>query len=128
VERIRGPVDAEVLRAVDGDTIAVRAHVWPEAIIATNVRLRGVDTPEKNSRCPAERELAKRATALTAILTSTGTATLMDIEVDKYGGRVLATVYGSDGLEIGAKLINAGLARPYDGGTRQPWCPDASTR
>lgn len=122
-ERIGGPVHANVLRVIDGDTVSVEAHVWPETTIATNVRLKGIDTPEKNSRCLAERDLAKRATALTEILTASGEVTLTDVEIDKYGGRVLARVFGSDGLEIGTKLISAGLARAYDGGTRQPWCP-----
>lgn len=122
-ERIEGPVHANVLRVIDGDTVAVEAHVWPETTIATNVRLKGIDTPEKNSRCLAERDLAKRAATLTEILMTSGEVTLTEVETDKYGGRVLARVFGSDGLEIGPKLIIAGLARAYDGGTRQPWCP-----
>lgn len=122
-ERIDGPVRVHVLRVIDGDTVAIEAHVWPDTTITTHVRFKGIDTPEKNSRCLAERDLAKRATALTEILTTSGEVTLTEVETDKFGGRVLARVFGSDGLEIGPKLIIAGLARAYDGGTRQPWCP-----
>lgn len=122
-ERIDGPVHANVLRVIDGDTVAVEAHVWPETTIATHVRFKGIDTPEKNGRCQSERDLAKRATALTEILTASGEVSLRDVEPDKYGGRVLARVFGSDGLEIGTKLISAGLARVYDGGARKSWCP-----
>ena len=48
-----------VLRVVDGDTIAVDAsRDLPPELARLNVRLRGVDTPEKGgrARCPFERQ------------------------------------------------------------------------
>jgi micrococcal nuclease len=54
-------------------------------------------------------------------LVRNGTVQVEQIEWDKYGGRVLATVY-VDGRDLAALLIAQDLARPYDGGKRQPWC------
>ncbi|MEO2038390.1 MAG: thermonuclease family protein, partial [Martelella sp.] len=51
VEIFAGPVSAEVVRVVDGDTIAVEARPWPGQIIETLVRVRGVDTREVRAAC-----------------------------------------------------------------------------
>ena len=48
-----------VLRFVDGDTVAIHASTdLPPELARINVRLRGVDTPEKGGRakCPSERQ------------------------------------------------------------------------
>jgi len=44
-----------------------------------------------------------------------------DVHLGKYAGGVLGklTVNGHDAGQI---LIEQGLARPYSGGRRQPWC------
>ena len=44
-----------------------------------------------------------------------------NLKWDKYGGRVLVDVY-LDGKLYKDEIINAGLARPYDGGTKESWC------
>ena len=50
---------------------------------------------------------------------------LWDVAYGKYAGRVTARItIGSKG-DLGAALIRAGLARPYDGGARGSWCSDA---
>ena len=59
-DRIAGPVAAEILRIVDGDTLLVEATPWPQQRMEVYVRLRGIDTPELNASCPALRERAER--------------------------------------------------------------------
>jgi micrococcal nuclease len=44
-----------------------------------------------------------------------------DLEWDKYGGRILSNVY-LDGELYSKKIIDAGLARPYFGDKKEPWC------
>ena len=44
-----------------------------------------------------------------------------NLKWDKYGGRVLVDVY-LDGKSYKDEIINAGLARPYDGGAKESWC------
>lgn len=121
-ERIRGPVEAEVVRVVDGDTIAVRAHVWPGHIVEVSVRLAGIDTPELKGKCEAERQLAQEARAALESALASGRALLLNVTFDKYGGRALAQVQNEDGHDLAARLVAARLARSYGGRAREGWC------
>lgn len=121
-ERLPGPVAGEVMRVVDGDTLAIRARIWIGQEIEVLVRLRGVDAPERRARCPSERVAAERATAALAALVAGGRVVLTEIEGDKYFGRVLANVRAPDGTDVSTALVGAGYARVYDGGRRAGWC------
>ncbi len=123
-ERLAGPVAAELVRVIDGDTLVVRAHIWLGQRLETRVRLDGLDTPELRGKCDRERELARAARDwVAARLTETGAnLTLTDIAYGKYAGRVLATVRLGDGANLAQALIKAGYARPYQGGRRGGWC------
>src|SRR5690606_10793304 len=72
LNRLAGPVPAEVLRVVDGDTIEVRAHVWLGHEVTTLVRIAGIDTPELRGKCAAERTAARRAADGLAALLANG--------------------------------------------------------
>ncbi|NYZ16210.1 nuclease [Azospirillum sp. RWY-5-1] len=119
---IVGPIAADVLRVVDGDTLTVRAHIWIGHEVETSVRLTGIDTPELRARCPEEREKAREARAFLLRLVGEDPVMLMDIQSDKYGGRVLARVRNAAGADLAQSLIRAGLARPYKGDRRGVWC------
>ncbi|HET8727710.1 MAG TPA: thermonuclease family protein [Alphaproteobacteria bacterium] len=112
---LNGPVVAEVLEVIDGDTLAVRAHVWLGQTVETRVRLTGIDTPELRGGCDAEKALAERARRTLAALIGGRPVRLRDIEYDKYGGRVLARVETADGIDPQKPLVAAGLATPYEG-------------
>ena len=113
---------ATFISCYDGDTCKMRVEVWPDITVETNVRLRGIDAPEIASKCATERVLARAARDdLSALLANAVMITLTNVEADKYGGRVLADVR-SDGIQVGVLLIEAGLARPYAGGSRLSWC------
>ena len=134
--------DADTLRAVfplqelDGAPLA-----------KFNVRLTGIDTPEKRGRREVERVAAReahrallrmllgdahfeRALAPLAKLTrkrvraalgeSRRTVTLRCGEFDKYG-RLLARVETADAVDACTALVGGGWAKPYDGGTKDPW-------
>src|SRR3954454_8376143 len=58
---IDGPISAELLRVIDGDTIEVRARIWLDLDLTTRVRLAGIDAPELNGGCAEERRLAGMA-------------------------------------------------------------------
>ena len=61
-----GPVPAEVVDIIDGDTVTVRARIWPGQFVETRVRLRGADTPEiRRPDCEAERAAGHEARAFT---------------------------------------------------------------
>lgn len=120
-----GPIPAEVLDIVDGDTITVRAIIWLGQVVETSVRVDGMDAPELRARCPQERELAEAARDMARRLIGPSLVSLMDVQPDKYGGRVRARILTTGGTDLSEALIKAGLARPYHGERRQPWCDGA---
>lgn len=120
-DALPGPVRSVVIRTIDGDTLLVRARIWPGHEVTASVRLAGVDAPELRGRCDAESIAARRARSYLAKLIEGGPVELTDIKPDKYGGRVVARVT-SAGRDLSELLILAGHARPYHGGKRGGWC------
>ncbi|MFA7432015.1 MAG: nuclease [Rhodospirillaceae bacterium] len=122
-ERLRGPIEAEVVRILDGDTVEVRARIWLGQTITTLVRIDGIDTPERRSRCAAEKDAADRARTLVAEMLPAGAAVrLHGVKTGKYAGRVVAAVETAAGVDVATALLDRALARPYDGRTRAGWC------
>ena len=121
-EVISGPYAGRVTSVIDGDTLEVRVMVWLGQEVVTRVRIDGIDTPEKRGKCQREKDLAEQARAMTEQLLADSEIALYDIQNDKYGGRVRARVVTRSGEDIGQMLIKSGLARPYKGEARQPWC------
>lgn len=116
---ISGPVTAEVIRVVDGDTVEVRAYPWPQQSVDVLVRLRGIDAPEIHGTCLKERQGALRAKAiLQTLLDRQPRIFLSDIGGGKYFGRVLANIGLADGRDAASELILEDLVRPYDGGRK----------
>jgi endonuclease YncB( thermonuclease family) len=121
-EELAGPIPAEIVEVIDGDTVKLRAHIWLGQEVETAVRLAGINAPELRGDCDAERQLAQQARAYLTTLLTGGAVSLRDIAYDKYGGRVVAQVIDAAGRDLGAALVTAGYARPYDGGKRAAWC------
>ena len=123
-ETLKGPIPARVIRVIDGDTLEVEVRIWFGQDVTVNVRVLGVDTPEMKGKCPAEIEAAKKAGMFTwGLAPPGGLVQLHSVKPDKYAGRVDAIVELSNGRDLAAALIAAGLARPYAGDKRQSWCP-----
>lgn len=121
-EELAGPIPADIVEVIDGDTVRLRAHIWLGQEVETSVRLAGINAPELKGDCDAERKLALRARDYLATLLDGGNVSLRDIAYDKYGGRVVAQVTDAAGRDLGTALVAAGYARPYDGGKRAAWC------
>lgn len=124
---LAGPVPAVVEGVIDGDTLKVRAHIWLDQNVAIHVRLAGVDAPEMSGACDRETALAERAREfLQGRLPSAGdngpNVQLLEVRYGKYARRVVARVETEAGLDLGAALLAAGLAQPYNGGRRPTWC------
>jgi micrococcal nuclease len=125
-ETISGPVAADVIRVIDGDTLAVRARIWIGLDLVVSARIRGIDTPELNGKCDREKALAAAARTHLVAVVATGKLRMRQIENDKYAGRVVADIVTDDGADLREAMLESGLARPYDGGGRDPWCGVAS--
>jgi endonuclease YncB( thermonuclease family) len=102
--------------AYDGDTVEL---ICGETV--STARLIGLDAPELEARCPAERKAAEAAKrALAGLLRR---ATLVEVRIegrDKYGRDLIRLIL--DGADAADILISQGHARPYGGGAREGWC------
>lgn len=117
-----GPVQARVLKVLDGDTFTAEALVWPGHSVRVNIRIRGIDAPEMKSRCEDERVAARRAREALAEIISAGGISISNIGGAKYYGRVLADVTTGRGEGVAPILLKRALVRNYDGGKREGWC------
>jgi endonuclease YncB( thermonuclease family) len=103
----------------DGDTISLMCSKGK-----VSARLVGFDTPEtKRAGCEAEKALGDRATLrLRELLQESGEGGMSM----SYGGqdkyRRALVVLKVNGVDVATRLINEGLAVPYEGGKRIDWC------
>lgn len=123
---VEGPVAAEVVRVVDGDTLKLKVHIWVNQTVEVDVRIAGIDAPELKGKCPSEREKAAEARDYLAQLVGGRSVRIAQVRNDKYGGRVIADVSDMDIGDVGEAMLARGLARAYDGRAREPWCETGS--
>lgn len=119
-DEIAGPVSAEILQVIDGDTLLVAARPWPQQTVEVYVRIRGIDTPEMRSKCAAVRRAGLDAREVLEKLTGDSPQVqLTRISGDKYFGRILADVTLADGRNPAQYMLGEGIAVAYDGGRKQ---------
>lgn len=120
VNALPGPIPADVIRVVDGDTLRVRARIWLGQEVEVSVRLAGIDAPETfRPDCEAEREAGIAATnALAGQIQET--VWLTNVLEDKYAGRVVADARLPGSVSLSEDMLARGHAVPLgaDGG----WC------
>ena len=115
-------LNALVVKVYDGDTIKA---VFPIPGLPKDYRwdcrILGIDTPELRRSSDHEKKWGLRARDRLRELIL-GKEVILDLgEFDKYG-RVLTKVYLLDGTDVGDKLIEEDLARPYTGkGAKTLW-------
>jgi endonuclease YncB( thermonuclease family) len=114
------PID--VLRIIDGDTFEARVRVWPGLDVDTKIRLRGIDAAELHARCLDELAQAQAARTKLETILAEGGVTISRVGLDKYGGRVGATIATRSTADVSAAMLDGGFARSYDGGKRGSWC------
>lgn len=105
-------------RVYDGDTLFVDITHWP-AFLGEDfgIRINGIDTPEMRGKSDREKQLARQAKHLVQdMLQSASVIRLENVKWGKYS-RLVADVY-ADGVSVADRLIEKGLAVPYDGGTK----------
>ena len=106
----------------DGDTCYVVAKTLPDTLRNMSIRILGIDTPEIRGDCSEEKSLALQGRAFANdMFRNANNIEFRNLKWDKYGGRILADVY-IDGMSYKHEIIEAGLAREYDGGKKLGWC------
>ena len=126
---LKGPFPFQLLRVIDGDTFHARITIWLGQTVDVKVRLKGVDTPELNGKCAAEKKLAQQAKQFTADWLAKHPAQLVNVHYGTYAGRVLATTELKSGgsnappkvKTLSAALLSENLAKPYRG-RKASWC------
>lgn len=86
-----------------------------------------IDAPELHGACDAERAMAQRAAGALLLWANAGPFELvprLDRPTDKYGRSLMTARRVQQDGEVTASqaLLDAGLARPYAGDARSPWC------
>ena len=108
----------------DGDTFRVDldcACDLPFFCKNISVRVRGIDTPEIRTKCPAEKRKGLQAKRFVQHFLRKGNIVLKNIKKGKYF-RIVAAVYVGK-KSLAKALIKKGLAVPYDGKTKKhKWC------
>ena len=107
-------------RVVDGDTIDISIDLGFDLTKKERVRLAGIDTPEKRTKNPKEKEMGYQATEFLEMHLME--ATKLTVKTEKEGkiGRMLGWLYKSesDTTSINQIMIDKGYAWAYDGGTK----------
>jgi endonuclease YncB( thermonuclease family) len=122
-------VRAKIVKVVDGDSVhaAFRVGGSERSIHRYACRIDGIDCPEMRSKVDAVRELAVAAKELVNEMASDRVVTLSVHGADKYG-RLLTSVCLDGGEDLAQSLLDAGLAKPYGGGTKIEWTASDADR
>jgi len=115
-------VVSKIISVYDGDTFRADLTSQKElpALISKNIsiRLNGIDTPEIRGSSIRLTSIAKKAKKHTYNrLTNGNVIILKNIQRGMYF-RIIAEVE-VDGVNLNQELIQLGLARPYDGGSKR---------
>ncbi len=116
-------IDVTYYTCYDGDTCTFTIHGVPDVFgKKIGVRLAGIDTAEVRAECDHEYALAIQARDLVRdMLGNASHITLRDVSRGKYF-RLVAQIE-ADGVDVSQRLLERGLAVPYDGGTKtHKWC------
>ena len=116
-----GPFPFELVEVIDGDTFRARVDIWIGQSVTVKVRLKGVDSPEMNGKCAAEKKLARQAKDFAENWLRKNQVQLVNVHYGTYAGRVLATAQIKNGDSLSAALLAENLAKPYRG-RRAKWC------
>ena len=116
-----GPFPFKLVEVIDGDTFRARVDIWLGQSVTVKVRLKGVDTPEMNGKCAAEKKLARQAKDFAENWLRKNQVQLVNVHYGTYAGRVLATAQIKNGGSLSAALLAENLAKPYRG-RRAKWC------
>lgn len=114
-------VVSEIVDVYDGDTFHINIKDWPDIVgKRIGVRVIGIDSPEMHDKDPLIKLNAIKAKEYAHnILTTANEVKLINIKRDKYF-RILATVL-VDGRDFSKIMLDSGLAKEYDGGTKDQW-------
>ena len=108
----------EVIKVVDGDTIDVIFDVGFSMFRKERIRLDGIDTPESVTADAYEKRFGLESKQFLQVWLSKQSKLRAKTKKDDKYGRILADIYGNDGVCVNKLMIENGFAWAYDGGTK----------
>lgn len=118
--------DYKIIKVLDGDTVRIEAPYLPDPLPKhLDIRIIGIDTPEKGGRakCESERQKSKSAKEFVSnYINSNSEYKIEFIKWDKFGGRIDGDVIFLNGEKLSQILIAKNFARSYFGGKKSGWC------
>ena len=121
------PISSGIVTNVyDGDTFTLVSKLPYEdsPLYKFKVRIAGIDCPEIRGKTTEEKDAAQAAKKEVMELILYKEVQLDNVGLEKYG-RLLADVYiindSNNKINIGQHLLNKGLAKVYNGGTKKPF-------
>jgi micrococcal nuclease len=109
----------KVISVYDGDTVTIAFDTYGIGFFQHNVRLLGIDAPEIRGKSMEEKAAAIAARDHLRSLVLDKNVAFTVSSTDKYG-RLLVSMY-IDKMNVSEAMLHAGHAKPYDGGTREPY-------
>lgn len=109
-ETLPGPIPADIVRVIDGDTVEVRAHIWLGQIVTIRIRLAEFDAPELfRPGCEGELVQARRAIDFVVASLADGGAgpwpvLLFNVTQGSFAGRAIAQIQLPNGRDLGVDL------------------------
>jgi micrococcal nuclease len=114
---------SEITKIQDGDTFDCIIEFVPfDIMVMARIRLDGINCPEVHTKDEREKALGLEAKDFTENFLKQGEV-IVDIRAKEKFGRTLAEVF-VDGKSLNKALVDANLARSYDGGKRSAWFED----
>lgn len=107
---------ANVLRAIDGDTLEVVVDIGWNVAIRAVVRLAGIDCPERGT----PEGTAATAFAIDWVASNGSSITLVSYSTKDRYGRHLADLISEDGRDLRDDLIAAGHGKAWNGRGQRP--------
>ncbi len=86
---------AKVVKVIDGDTVQLDVNLWVGLVQRINLRIAGINTPEKRGRgvSDCEKQAGQKATNFTQrFLSGVDTVIVSDVKKGKYAGRALGSL------------------------------------
>lgn len=105
---------AKLVRIIDGDTVELEVDLGFKVWVKDSFRLAHINAPEKKEGQP----YIDARSHLAILIAPDADLTVKTQRQEKYGRWLAEIITGSDTVTVNQKMLDAGHAKPYEGGPR----------
>lgn len=119
----QGPYPLTVFEVVGAGVVVGRAQIGRMALVSL-WRLRGIDAPRlrPDAGCVHEHDLAEVAVITLRAMLNRQTVWITDLAPSPEPKQLAGRIRLADGQDVGALLVEYGLAKPAGTARHDPWC------